>query len=89
MEQKKENSHIARIRRYQSVFGNKEGQMVLTDLIKAHHVLQPTYVRGDTHESAFKEGERNVVLRIFSMMKIDPNKLKEEIDRLVKENENG
>lgn len=45
---------------------------MLADLLSECRVLQPTYVEGDPHESAYREGERNVALRILSWLAFGP-----------------
>ena len=54
---------------YDQTFGSDWGKAVLDDLMRSCHVLEPTYVQGDTHESAFREGQRQVALYILSTLK--------------------
>jgi len=54
------------VRAYQDLFAPPAGQIVLADLTRRFPVDGTTYVRGDTHESAFREGSRFVVLYIAS-----------------------
>lgn len=49
-------------------FSTAEGFEVLQDLQAFCHDKEVTYTRGDTHESAFREGERNVFLFILSQL---------------------
>lgn len=65
---------------YQSVFNSEEGKKVLYDMMKIHYVIGSTFSK-DPHEMALKEGERNVVLRILSILQIDPQKLLEDINK--------
>lgn len=65
---------------YQNIFKSPEGEMVLKDLMAAHGILTNTY-NGDVNNMLLKEGERNVVLRILSILKIDMNAIYERIDR--------
>lgn len=65
---------------YQNIFKSPEGEMVLKDLMAAHGILTNTY-NGDVNNMLLKEGERNVVLRILSILKIDINAIYERIDR--------
>ncbi len=69
---------IKRIQAYQSVFSGPEGELVLEDLIKTHHLLGSTF-DGDTTKTVFREGERNVVLRILKILKMDARMLQERI----------
>lgn len=66
---------------YRQVFGTEAGKNVLYDLMKAGHMLGSSFVKGDSHELAFREGERNTVLRILTILKTDPQKLQAEIER--------
>lgn len=65
---------------YQSFFNSEDGKKVLYDLMKVHHVVGSTFSK-DSHEMALKEGERNVVLRILSILQVDPQKLLEDINK--------
>ncbi len=64
--------------KYQQVFNSPEGQEVLKDLMNAHHVLSSTF-DGDIRKTIFREGERNVVLRILSILKMDVQQMQERI----------
>lgn len=64
---------------YRRVFGSEEGKVVLNDLIKSFHILGPTFSK-DPYEMAFREGGRNVVLKILHTLNVDPNKIQEMID---------
>jgi hypothetical protein len=65
---------------YKEIFESDKGQMVLRDLMQTFHVFNSTM--SDTpEETAYKEGERSVVLRIFKTINIDPSQL----DKIVKE----
>lgn len=54
---------------YKAVFSTPEGKEVLKDLIEFCHVNDPTHVIGDTHQTAYREGERRVALRILGFLK--------------------
>ena len=60
---------------YKYIFNTDEGKEVLADLEKRCHYHSTTNVKGDSHESAYMEGQRSVLLFIKS--------------RLQKENEKG
>lgn len=64
---------------YQAIFSTADGQKVLWDLMSNHHVIGSTFSK-DTHEMALKEGERNVVLRILQILKIDVQALAKRIE---------
>jgi len=53
---------------YKLVFNSEDGTTVLDDLKKRFHMTTPTFVAGDSHESAFLEGQRSVVLTIENMI---------------------
>lgn len=84
---KSEKKQVSRVKSYKITFGSKHGLEVLHDLIKSHHVLNSVYVKGDPYETHLREGERNVVLRIMSLLQIDPIKLEELIEKRERDNE--
>ena len=53
---------------YKQTFGSESGQRVLDDLKKRCSFETTTFVKGDSHESAFLEGTRSVVLFIKNML---------------------
>ena len=59
---------------YQYIFNTDEGKEVLTDLEKRCHYHSTTNVKGDSHESAYMEGQRSVLLFIKSMLRKDKGK---------------
>lgn len=63
---------------YKSVFSSEPGRKVLTDLAKVNFIKDSTYVKGDRDEMILREGQRNVVLRLFYILKIDPEKFLEQ-----------
>jgi hypothetical protein len=65
---------------YQATFSSEDGKKVLYDLMKVHNVMGSTF-SPNSNEMILKEGERNVVLRIMHLLKIDPQKLIEEIEK--------
>lgn len=82
MEQPKvrKKRQVDRVVDYREVFGSDTGKRVLYDLIKQHNVLQSTF-DPNPNLHAFKEGERNTVLRILTLLKIDPIQLDQLIDK--------
>lgn len=56
---------------YQSAFSGDAGRRVLKDMAREYHLGASTIVPGDTHGTYFHEGQRNVLLRIFRILKID------------------
>jgi|TARA_B100001964_G_C14038915_1_gene511748 hypothetical protein len=63
------NSKLERlIRDYKFVFGSDEGKRVLLDLSKRCGDQVTTHCKGDSHESAFFEGNRSVFIFIKNMV---------------------
>jgi|JYMV01.1.fsa_nt_gi hypothetical protein len=56
-------------RNYADAFGTREGMQVLKDL-KAAYQMRESYVKGDPYETARREGERSVYMRIIKMCNI-------------------
>ena len=53
---------------YEYIFNTEEGKEVLLDLEKRCHYHSTTNVKGDSHESAYMEGQRSFILFIKSML---------------------
>ena len=53
---------------YQYIFNTDEGKNVFSDLEKRCHYHSTTNVKGDSHESAYMEGQRSVLLFIKQML---------------------
>ena len=53
---------------YRQLFNTDEGKVILRDLKLRNHMLSSTFVPGDTNDTAFREGQRSVVLTILRMM---------------------
>ena len=56
------------IKQYKTVFGSNDGKMVMDDLEKRCFYNVTTFSKGDTNETGFFEGHRNVLLFIKSMI---------------------
>jgi len=54
---------------YKTIFNTDEGKEVLAELEKRCHYHSTTNVKGDSHESAYMEGQRSVILFIKSMLR--------------------
>jgi len=71
-------------RAYRRVFlANPDGEAVLRDLMRFGHFGEPVVSPGQSDVTAFRDGERNVVLRILKMCgsaDIDPEQLIKELD---------
>jgi hypothetical protein len=69
--------HLKELRRnYQKIFESDEGKQVLSDLEKRCHYWSTTNVKGDSHESAYMEGQRSVLLFIKSMLQKENKNVK-------------
>lgn len=76
---------VKKITIYHDVFlHNASGKKVLEDLMKVHFAMNTSFVPNDPMQTAFNEGQRNVLLRILTNINIDPMdyiKLIEEANR--------
>ena len=61
---------------YKIVFGSDHGKLVMEDLEKRCHFMSTTNVKGDSHESAYMEGQRSVLLFIKSMLQKENENVK-------------
>ena len=59
---------------YKMIFSSDEGKQVLSDLEKRCHHHTTTNVKGDSHESAYMEGQRSILLFIKHMLHNDNEK---------------
>ena len=59
---------------YVYIFNTDEGKEILSDLERRCHYHSTTNVKGDSHESAYMEGQRSVILFIKSMLRKDKEK---------------
>ena len=53
---------------YKQVFNSDNGKNVLEDLERRCSYHTTTHIKGDSHESAFLEGTRSVILFIKNML---------------------
>jgi len=53
---------------YKTIFNSDEGKRIMSDLEKRCHFMTTTNIKGDSHESAYMEGQRSVLLFIKSML---------------------
>jgi len=61
---------------YKHIFTSDEGKQVLSDLEKRCHYHSTTNVKGDSHESAYMEGQRSVLLFIKQMLQKENKNVK-------------
>ena len=68
---------------YETVFSSEAGQRVLADLMADFHMGRSSHAAGDSHETAFREGERHVVLHIMNMSgsRSDPEWVNDKLDQ--------
>ena len=57
---------------YKQTFKSESGEKVLEDLKKRCSFETTTHIKGDSHESAYLEGARSVVLFINNMLNKKP-----------------
>ena len=56
------------IENYKICFNTEQGKKVIDDLEKRCHEFNTTHVKGDSHESAFFEGQRSILVFIKSIL---------------------
>ena len=57
---------------YQFTFDTKEGKRVFADLKEAYY-HRSSYQKNDPYETAFREGQRSVIIRIINLIKEEKN----------------
>ena len=63
------NKKILQLREdYKILFGSEEGKRVYSDLQKRCNDFVTSHHKGDSHETAFLEGQRSVLLFIKAMI---------------------
>ena len=73
--QKNFTKYIDNIKKnYQFLFSSNEGKIVMSDLEKRCHHHTTTNIKGDSHESAYMEGQRSILLFIKAMLQNDNEK---------------
>lgn len=68
-------------RSYKSVFQTPDGEKVLRHILKVGNVTSSSFVAGDSHLTAFREGQRHLALSIFKFVSRDHEKLIEQIEK--------
>ena len=75
MDSKQLEKHIQNLKNnYKIMFNSGEGKVILAVLEKRCHYHSTTNVKGDSHESAYMEGQRSVLLFIKSMLQNENEK---------------
>ena len=57
---------------FHAVFTSERGRRVLAQILARCHMWEPTFYGEDTHETAFREGERQIGLWIYELMIDEP-----------------
>ncbi|MEQ8193819.1 MAG: hypothetical protein RIB59_04955 [Rhodospirillales bacterium] len=71
---------IDRYRDFRAVFlATRQGRRVLWQILEWAHVYRSVAVRGDSHQTYFRDGERNVGLRILAVTNAEPGAQPEEV----------
>lgn len=78
-------TQLARVQDYKRTFSSQHGKAVLKDLYSNHFLMRHTFVPNDPTSTAFNEGQRQVVLRIMTMLEQDQNAMAEAIEKFIKE----
>ena len=73
-------ARINRHENYVATFQTAAGQEVLRDMCKSFHVLGPTFVAGDPNLTAFREGQRHVVLSILRYVNRDTTAIIKQVE---------
>lgn len=68
---------------FQATFGTPQGQRVLWTIAGWAHLFQTSYHPRQSQEAtAFREGERNIMLRILAMMRWKEEEIIQRLDDL-------
>ena len=74
-DEKAVHEYIKKLRdNYKFIFESDEGKEVLSDLEKRCHFYSTTNIKGDSHESAYMEGQRSILLFIKQMLQTNKDK---------------
>ncbi len=69
MTQQNNNKELLKlIKNYKICFSSEEGKKVISDLEKRCHEFVTTHDKSNSHESAFLEGQRSVLIFIKNMI---------------------
>lgn len=77
---------VERTRDFRRVFASPAGRRVLWQILEWAHLFRPVAVKGDSHETYRRDGERNIGLRILATLNAEPL---ERATEAQKENEGG
>lgn len=62
-----------KVKDYGFLFNTETGRRVLEDLMLEHHIMQPNPPTLPSEGCRFRDGERNVIFRILTMLNFDPD----------------
>ena len=68
MKQPTNDNRIQLIKDFKFVFSSDEGKRILSDLEKRCHEFVTTHDKSNSHETAFLEGQRSVLIFIKNMV---------------------
>ena len=77
---KEQKKRLTLLQAYKRLFSSDEGQMVLKDLVSTHGMLSTSF-KSDVNDMIFREGERNVILRILDKISYK----EEQLMKLIKQ----
>ena len=63
---------------FQSLFASENGKLVLSELSRMCNENKPTYVDQNPNGSAYREGQRSIILGIRSQLNKTFNQVKQE-----------
>ena len=73
LQEKRAKKYNAKLQDFKRFFTTESGKRVLYDLVSNHFMMQPTMgAKPDPLEMAYNEGQRQVVLRIMTILKAKP-----------------
>jgi len=70
--------HVRNVSYLKEVFDSELGKDCLYDLCKKFHYFHTSYVGGDVHETIFREGERNVINYLMTLLRQSPAQMLDE-----------
>jgi len=66
---------------YRAVFDSPDGERVLEHLIKVGYVDTTVHTPGDSHDTAYKEGKRSIVISILRFIERDPREILRQVQQ--------
>ena len=76
------NNEIAKA--YQSLKSSKKGKLILDDILKFCKYNQPSFVKGDPHETAFNEGLKSFARHVLILMNYSESDAQQRMNELKK-----